>query len=158
MPVQPTASVMTPRRRQQVTVYQRRPASRLTSWSLVLRRTTVVTPARRSQVIQGRIQRSVMGRLNFGRFFRMKTTKLCTHKTPKKRNISYITSLKFTIFWKKLPKSGKIAHFSRAPCNKLQFCKFAPEAQEKFAIFSLKHGHRAIQNGGRGTDGGAGAP
>ena len=41
----------------------------------------------------------------------------------------------------------------------LQFCKFAPEAQENLAIFSLKYGHRAIQNGGRGADGGgAGAP
>ena len=25
------------------------------------------------------------GGLNFGRFFRMKTTKLCTHKAPKKK-------------------------------------------------------------------------
>ena len=40
----------------------------------------------------------------------------------------------------------------------LQFYKFAPKAQENFAIFSLKYGH-SMQNGGRGTDGGgAGAP
>ena len=38
----------------------------------------------------------------------------------------------------------------------LQFCKFAPEAQENFAIFSLKYGHKAIQNGGRAADGGRG--
>ena len=40
----------------------------------------------------------------------------------------------------------------------LQFCKFAPEAQEKFAIFSLKYGHGATQNGGRGADGGGWRP
>ena len=40
----------------------------------------------------------------------------------------------------------------------LQFCKFAPEAQEKFAICSLKYGHGATQNGGRGADGGGWRP
>ena len=85
-------------------------------------------------------------------FFRIKTTKLCTHKTPKKRNKFYITSPKFTIFLKKWPKTGKNrAFFSRAPCKMLPFCKFAPEAQENFAIVSLKYDHKVIQNGDRGA-------
>ena len=40
----------------------------------------------------------------------------------------------------------------------LQFCKIGPEAQENFAIFSIKYGHTAIQNGGSGAYGGALAP
>ena len=65
-----------------------------------------------------------------------------------------MTSPKFAIFFGKVTKeTGKIAHFSRAPCKMLQFFKFAPEAEENFAIFSLKYGYRAIQNGGHGADG-----
>ena len=101
------------------------------------------------------------GGLNFGRFFSHKTTKLCTNKAPKKkkRNKLYTTSPKLTIFWKSCQKNGeKIAHFLRAPCKILQFCKFAPEVQENFAIISLKYGQRAIQNGGCGPDGGVAPP
>ena len=95
-----------------------------------------------------------MGGLNFGRFFRIKTTKLCTHKAPKKRNKFYITSPKLTIFLENLPKNGKKSRIFRAPpCKMLQFWKFAPEAQENFAIFSLKYGQEAIQNGSRGPMG-----
>ena len=75
-------------------------------------------------------------------------------QNTKKRNKFYITSPKFTIFWKSCQKRDKIARFSRAPCKTLQFCKFAPVAQENFAILILKYGHRAIQMAAAGPMGG----
>ena len=97
------------------------------------------------------------GGLNFDRFFRIKTTNLYTHKAQKTEQILH-NQPKINNFWKSCKKQEKLVHFLRAPCKMLQFCKFAPEAQEKFAIFSLKYGHGATQNGGRGADGGGWRP
>ena len=84
------------------------------------------------------------GGLNFGRFFRIETTKLCTHKTPKNGTNFTLLAQNSRFFGKVAKKREKIARFSRASCKMLQFCKFAPEAQENFAIFSLNYGHIAI--------------
>ena len=101
---------------------------------------------------QGRIQRLVMALIgvNFGRTFLQNNTKLCTHKTPKTEQI--FTKLAQNLrFFEKIPTTGKIAYFLCASCKRLQLCKFL--LKENFAISSLKYGHRAIQNGGRGADG-----
>ena len=90
--------------------------------------------------------------------FLHKNYKIVHTQYTKKLNKFYITSSKFTIFGKSCQNGEKIAHFSRAPCKMLQFCRFAPEAQENFPIFSLKYGHRAIQKSGRGAEGGGLAP
>ena len=95
------------------------------------------------------------GGLNFGRFVLHKNHKLYIHKTPKTEQILH-TNPKIHDIFEKVTKNRK--KFSRAPCKKLQFCKFGPEAQENFAIFGVKYAHRAIQNGGRGADGGLAPP
>ena len=85
-------------------------------------RTHVRSVSHCRSMIQGRIQRSVMGGLNFDRFFRIKTTNLYTHKAQKTEQILH-NQPKINNFWKSCKKQEKIAHFLRVPCKMLQFCK-----------------------------------
>ena len=63
------------------------------------------------------------GGLNFDRFFRIKTTKLCTHKAQKTKPILH-NQPKINNFWKSCKKQEKIAHFCRPVQNVtvLQVC------------------------------------
>ena len=90
--------------------------------------------------------------------FCIETTKLCTHKTPQNRNKFYVTSQILTIFWKKLPKMGENRTFFARPLQIATVLQVCAGGARKFAIFSLKYSHRAIQNGGRGANGGGLAP
>ena len=74
---------------------------------------------------QGRIQRLVMGGgLNFGRFFSHENYKTMHTQNTKKRNKFYISSPKFTIFWKSYQKreQSRIFRAPLAKCYSLQVC------------------------------------